>query len=45
VKRVVYKLMRQDEPAVVYHGRLPQSLPRHELPDGLLDLAEGKFRR
>jgi hypothetical protein len=45
VKRAVYKLMRQDEPSIVYHNRLPQSVPRHALPDGLLDLAEGKFRR
>jgi hypothetical protein len=44
-KRAVYKLMRQDEPPIVYHNRLPQSLPRHELPDGLLDLTEGEFRR
>lgn len=44
-KRAVYKLMRQDEPSVVYHNRLPQSLRRHELPNGLLDLAEGKSWR
>lgn len=45
VKRDVYKLMREDESPIVYHRRLPPSVPRHALPDRLLDLAEGRFRR
>ena len=45
VKRAVYKLMRQNESPIVYYSRLPPNHPCPTLPEGLLDLAEDKFRR
>lgn len=45
VKRIVYKLMRQDESPLIYHGKLPPNISRSLPPCSILEAAEGMRRQ
>ncbi len=45
VKRIIYKLMRQDNSPLIYHNSLPPSISRFLPPGSILEAAEGMRRQ